>query len=321
MIERTRFDAPARLPLESISVVIPVYNEEESLDELHERLSLALSGLTSYYEIIFVDDGSTDGSAQVMERIWQNDSHVRLLHLRRNFGKATALATGFAETHGDIVITMDADLQDDPDELPRLVECLRQGYDVISGWKQQRCDPLSKTAPSRVFNWVVSRTTGLRMHDFNCGLKAYRQEVVKNLRLYGELHRFVPVLAHSQGYRVTELPVTHHPRQWGKSKYGIERLLRGFFDLMTVLFLTRYLHRPLHLFGAMGLLVLMAGLGINAYLSVLWLYGSAIGHRPLLSLGILLVVVGIQLISTGLIAELVIHLNRQEDKVVDRRFE
>jgi glycosyltransferase involved in cell wall biosynthesis len=321
MIERARGQVPAEQRLETISVVIPVRNEEQTLCALHERLASVLGAQGGDYEILFIDDGSDDGSGQVMERLWQDDKHVRVIQFRRNFGKAAGLAAGFAEAKGDVVITMDADLQDDPDEIPRMVARLREGYDVVSGWKQLRHDPLTKTLPSKLFNWVVARTTGLRLHDFNCGFKAYRHEVIKNLCLYGEMHRFIPVLAHSRGFKVTELPVTHHPRKFGKSKYGIERLLRGFFDLMTVLFLTRYISKPLHLFGTMGLLVFLAGAVINFYLFVLKVQGYAIGHRPLLSLGILLVVVGIQLISTGLIAELVIYLNRREDAVIGRRLE
>jgi glycosyltransferase involved in cell wall biosynthesis len=288
---------------------------------LHQRITTVVEGLTDHYEILFINDGSTDGSASVLERLWRSDKHVKVLQLRRNFGKAAALAVGFEEAKGDIVITMDADLQDDPEEIPRLVACLRDGYDVVSGWKQDRQDPPSKTLPSRLFNWVVSRTTGLKLHDFNCGFKAYRREVVKNVRLYGELHRFIPALAHGQGFRVTELPVKHHPRRFGKSKYGIERLLRGFFDLMTVLFLTRYLKKPLHLFGSIGLLVFVVGMIINFYLVWLKIQGQSIGTRPLLSLGVLMVLVGIQLFCTGLIAELLIYLHQRDEKLIGERFD
>lgn len=324
MMERTRWDDAAKThsnALRSISLVVPIYNEEQSLETLHQRITTVVQSLTDQYEIIFINDGSTDGSAAALERLWRDDKHVKVLQLRRNFGKAAALAVGFEEAQGDIVITMDGDLQDDPDEIPRLVACLRDGYDVVSGWKQERHDPLSKTLPSRLFNWVVSRTTGLKLHDFNCGFKAYRREVVKNVRLYGELHRFIPALAHGQGFRVTELPVKHHPRKFGKSKYGIERLLRGFFDLMTVLFLTRYLKKPLHLFGSLGLLVFVAGMLINLYLVWLKIQGQSIGTRPLLSLGILMVLVGIQLFCTGLIAELLIYLHQRDEKLIGERLD
>ncbi|HZO91542.1 MAG TPA: glycosyltransferase family 2 protein [Chthonomonadaceae bacterium] len=321
MIERTRAGIPDRISLESISVVIPIRNEEQTIRPLYEQLTTVLQSLTGDYEILFLDDGSTDSSAAIMESLWQQDSHVKALQLRRNFGKAAALAVGFAEARGDIVLTLDGDLQDDPQEIPRLVDALREGYDVVSGWKRVRHDPLSKTAPSRLFNWVVSRTTGIHLHDFNCGFKAYRREVVKNVRLYGEMHRFIPVLAHSRGYKVTELPVTHHPRKHGKSKYGIERLLRGFFDLLTILFLTRYLYKPLHFFGALGLLTFLVGFGIDAYLAALWFAGVGIGTRPLLSLGTLLLVIGMQLICTGLIAELMIYLKRDQDNIIGKRLE
>jgi glycosyltransferase involved in cell wall biosynthesis len=324
MIERTHRENTSRAQdaaLQSISLVIPIHNEEQSLEMLHQRITTVVEGLTDHYEILFINDGSTDGSASVLERLWRSDKHVKVLQLRRNFGKAAALAVGFEEAKGDIVITMDADLQDDPEEIPRLVACLRDGYDVVSGWKQDRQDPPSKTLPSRLFNWVVSRTTGLKLHDFNCGFKAYRREVVKNVRLYGELHRFIPALAHGQGFRVTELPVKHHPRRFGKSKYGIERLLRGFFDLMTVLFLTRYLKKPLHLFGSIGLLVFVVGMIINFYLVWLKIQGQSIGTRPLLSLGVLMVLVGIQLFCTGLIAELLIYLHQRDEKLIGERFD
>lgn len=321
MIQRDREKALGQVNLESISLVTPVHNEEQTLYPLHKQLTSVLSALTGDYEIIFVDDGSTDSSAEIMEDLWRKDSCVKVIQLRRNFGKAAALAAAFTLAKSDIVITIDSDLQDDPDEIPHLVSRLRQGFDVVSGWKQKREDPLSKTLLSRLFNWVVVRTTGLKLHDFNCGFKAYRQEVVKNVRLYGELHRFIPVLAYNQGYKVTELPVKHHPRAFGKSKYGIERLLRGFFDLLTVLFLTRYLKKPLHMFGMIGLLMFLVGAGINTYLAALRVQGYTIETRPLLSLGILLIVVGVQVASTGLIAELIVYFTRSEDNHVGRRLE
>jgi glycosyltransferase involved in cell wall biosynthesis len=298
----------------TVSVVIPVLNEEESLDPLYNALTEVMRQVSKEYEVIFVDDGSTDGSAAVLNRLTQTDPRVRVIQQRRNFGKADALSLGFAAARYEVVLTLDADLQDDPTEIPRMIQKLDEGFDVVSGWKRKRHDPIHKTWPSKLFNWTVGKTTGLRLHDFNCGFKAYRSEVVKNLHLYGEMHRFIPALAHGKGFKVAEISVTHHARKFGKSKYGIERLLRGLFDLMTVLFLTRYLSKPLHLFGALGLLILTTGMGINTYLVALKIGGQEIGHRPLLSLGVLLMVVGIQLVCTGLIAELLIYLMRNNNK-------
>jgi dolichol-phosphate mannosyltransferase len=230
---------------------------------------------------------------------------VRVVRLRRNFGKAAALAAGFRQSTGDVVVTIDADLQDDPAEIPRLLAKLDEGFDLVSGWKTQRRDPLRRRIPSKVFNGVVGRVSGVRLHDLNCGLKAYRADVVRNLRIYGELHRFLPVLAHDRGYRVAELPVNHRPREHGKSRYGMERYLRGFLDFLTVWFMGRYRHRPLHLFGGLGLAMGAIGTALLVYLTILKLSGEAIGHRPLLTLGVLLVVVGLQFFSLGLLSELI----------------
>lgn len=290
-------------PEPRLSVVVPVYNERESLTPLHARLGQALAG--EAYEIIFVDDGSTDGSAQVLEAILAADSRVRVIRFGRNFGKAAALAAGFRESSGQIIITLDADLQDDPAEIPRLVAVLEEGYDLVSGWKKGRQDPLSKTIPSRLFNWATSRLTGLPLRDFNSGFKAYRRPLIEHLDLYGELHRFIPALVYWKGFRVTEIPVGHHPRRWGRSKYGMGRFLAGLLDLVTILFLTRFRHRPLHVFGLLGLLSALAGLIINVYLTYVWLLGERIGNRPLLMLGVLLMVIGVQFFSFGLLAEMV----------------
>ncbi|HET6370968.1 MAG TPA: glycosyltransferase family 2 protein [Nitrospiria bacterium] len=289
-----------------LSVVIPVLNEAESLALLHQSLTQVLTSLGKPYEILFVDDGSNDGSYKALCRLSEEDSHVRLIKFRRNFGKAAALSAGFAHTRGAIIITMDGDLQDDPAEIPALLSKIAEGWDLVSGWKAHRKDPLSKRLPSKLFNWVTTKVTGLSLHDFNCGLKAYRHEVIKNLPLYGELHRYIPVMAHEQGFRVTEIKVRHHSRKFGKSKYRFERYLRGFFDLLTVVLLTRYIRRPLHLFGGVGLLCFAAGFVINLYMTYLWLISVPIGHRPLLILGVLLVVTGVQFISMGLIGELLI---------------
>ena len=299
-------DAPA--PIAGISVVVPVQDEEGNLPELHRRLSAALLALALPYEVVFVDDGSTDGTWTALRALAAADPCVVALRHRRNFGKARALANGFAVVRGDAVVTMDGDLQDDPDELPRFLAMLNDGYDVVSGWKQRRQDPLGKTLPSHLFNAVVRRVSGVPLHDFNCGYKAYRREVVRTIRLYGELHRFTPVLAHAQGFRVGELPVRHHPRQWGRSKYGWSRLVKGFLDLLTVIFLTEYRQRPMHVLGLPGLLALAVGVVLGLYLTLeKLLTGAAIGTRPLLLLAVLLVVIGAQFFGLGLLGELLAH--------------
>jgi len=288
-----------------ISVVVPVHDEERTVTLLFEELQAALEPLAQPWEVVFVDDGSTDGSFGALTRLHNAQDNVRVVRLRRNFGKAAALAAGFANAQGDVVVTIDPDLQDDPGEIPRLLAKLEEGFDLVSGWKAHRRDPLTRRALSRIFNWVTGRVSGLRLHDLNCGLKAYRAEVVQGLRLYGELHRFIPVLAHYRGYRIAELPVNHRPREHGRSRYGVERYLRGFLDLLTVSFIGRYRYRPLHLFGGLGLGLGALGFGVLAYLTVLKIGGHAIGRRPLLILGVLLVVVGLQFFSLGLISELI----------------
>ncbi|HKD31875.1 MAG TPA: glycosyltransferase family 2 protein [Gaiellaceae bacterium] len=288
-----------------ISVVVPVHDEERTVALLYDELQAALDPLGQSWEAVFVDDGSTDGSFSALTRLHNALDNVRVVRLRRNFGKAAALAAGFANAHGDVVVTIDADLQDDPAEIPRLLAKLDEGFDLVSGWKAHRRDPITRRVPSKIFNWVTGRVSGLRLHDLNCGLKAYRAEVVQGLRLYGELHRFIPVLAHYRGYRVAELPVHHRPREHGRSRYGVERYLRGFLDLLTVSFIGRYRYRPLHLFGGLGLGLGTLGFGILVYLTILKIGGEAIGRRPLLILGVLLVVVGLQFFSLGLISELI----------------
>ena len=295
----------ARLTLD-VSIIVPVFNEAGSLANLHDKLSQVLGAVVSQYEIIFVDDGSTDSSPDILEQLCRQDGRVRLVQFRRNFGKSAALAIGFSEARGRVVITMDADLQDEPEEIPRFLEAIDEGYDLVSGWKYPRLDPPSKTLPSAIYNGTTRWLTGVPLHDFNCGFKAYRLDVVRELRIYGELHRYIPVLAHWRGFKVSEIKVRHHPRQFGQSKYGWERLSQGLFDLITVLFLNRYTRRPLHLFGWLGLLIFLAGGLIEMYLALLWLEGiRPIGTRPLFSVGILLLFMGIQLISFGLLAELI----------------
>jgi glycosyltransferase involved in cell wall biosynthesis len=287
-----------------ISIVIPLHNEERSIALLYDELDAALQPLAEEWEAVFVDDGSTDGSFAALTRLHAGHDNVRVIRLRRNFGKAMALATGFDNARGETIVTIDGDLQDDPAEIPRLLAKLDEGYDLVSGWKTHRRDPLRRRIPSRIFNWVTGRVAGLRLHDMNCGLKAYRAEVVHGMRLYGELHRFIPVLAHYRGFRASELPVNHRPREHGRSRYGVERYVRGFLDLLTVSFIGRYRHRPLHLFGGLGLVLGTIGFVVLTYLTVLKALGHAIGDRPLLTLGVLLVVVGLQFFSLGLISEM-----------------
>ena len=288
-----------------ISVVVPVYNEAPSLPQLVEELSAALDDLGEEWEVVVVDDGSTDDTFTTLTRLNAEHPSVRAVRLRRNSGKAAALDVGFAEAEGDVVVTIDGDGQDDPAEMRQLLAKLDEGYDLVAGWKTTRRDPLMRRLVSRIFNAVTGRVSGVRLHDMNCGLKAMRAEVVADIRLYGELHRFLPVLAHYRGFRVTEVPVNHRPRRHGRSRYGLERYVRGFLDLVTVTFMGRYRYRPLHLFGGVGLLLGAIGTVTLAYLTVLKLSGEAIGHRPLLTLGVLLVVVGIQFLSLGLLSELI----------------
>ena len=286
---------------------------------LYEELQAALDPLADPCEAVFVDDGSRDGTFAALTRLHARATNVRVVRLRRNFGKSAALAAGFAQTTGETVVTIDGDLQDDPAEIPRLLAKLEEGFDLVSGWKAKRQDPWRRRIPSKLFNWVTGRVSGLRLHDLNCGLKAYRADVVRGLRIYGELHRFLPVLAHYRGYRVAELPVNHRPRQHGRSRYGMERYLRGFLDLLTVSFMGRYRHRPLHLFGGLGLVLGLAGFVLLGYLTVLKATGEAIGHRPLLTLGVLLVVVGLQFFSLGLISELI--TSHHEERAQERERE
>jgi dolichol-phosphate mannosyltransferase len=299
-----------------ISVVVPLFNEEHSLAALYNQIAAVLDSQPEPYEVVFVDDGSTDGSMAALERLHAETTNVVVVHLRRNFGKAAALQAGFLEARGEVVVTMDADLQDDPAEIPQLLAKLDEGFDLVSGWKTRRNDPWSRRVLSKVFNWATAVVSGVRLHDVNCGLKAYKAEVLKGMRIYGELHRFIPVLASYRGFRVAEISVNHRAREHGRSRYGLSRYLRGFFDLLSVTFMGRYRHRPLHLFGGLGLLMGFAGSLVLLYLTVIKIGGAAIGHRPLLTLGVLLVVVGIQLLSLGLLSELI---TSQHEERMDER--
>jgi glycosyltransferase involved in cell wall biosynthesis len=289
-----------------LSVVVPLYNEEESILELHSQLSEALCRVEKPVEILFVDDGSTDRSFEILAQIHEKDPNVRVLQFRRNYGKSAALAMGFNQARGEIIVTLDADLQDDPKEIPNLLKKLDEGYDLVSGWKKKRRDPFVKRVSSKFFNRVTCLLTGLKVHDINCGLKAYRREVTDTIKVYGQLHRFLPVLAHWERFKVGEVVVEHHPRKYGKTKFGVSRYTAGLFDLITVLFLTRYTKRPLHLFGLAGLLSFLAGLIISVYLTIERLfYQKYLTNRPLLFLGILLIIVGVQFVSIGLLGEMI----------------
>ncbi len=295
-----------------ISLVIPVYNEKDSLALLYEEIERTAQHANLQVEVVFVDDGSRDGSWDVIRELTQRHTNIRAIRFRRNFGKAAALSAGFGAATGDIVLTMDADLQDDPAEIPRFLEQLGTGLDVVSGWKQTRYDPWHKVLPSRVFNALVSRLTGVRLHDHNCGMKAYRREVLGEIRLYGELHRFIPVLAAAKGYRVGEIVIHHRPRRFGSSKYGVKRLVKGFLDLLTVRFLTRYRQRPQHFLGGVGLLLLLLGcfgLTYQTLCAVLpWInesWSMPLANFPWLPLSLTAVIVGVQILSVGFLAELV----------------
>ncbi len=294
------------------SVVVPLYNEEESLTELHRRLTLVLPSLADRFEIIFVDDGSTDNSFAVLKTIHAQDDRVKVIRFRKNFGKAPALSAGFKAAQGEIIITLDADLQDLPEEIPALVQKVETGYDLVSGWKLKRKDPMLRKVASRLFNFVTSFYTGVKLHDFNCGLKCYRREVIDEIDLYGELHRYIPAIANWKGFKVGEVQVDHHPRMHGKSKFGSERYLRGLFDLLTVIMLTKYPEKPLHFFGLLGTILSFAGLAINIYLGILRLTGQWIGNRPMLLLGILLLILGVQFIFFGLMGELIVFSSQKE---------
>jgi glycosyltransferase involved in cell wall biosynthesis len=302
----------------SLSIVIPVFNEVESISLLYDEIVAAVDPLSLPWELIFIDDGSTDGTTRVLHEVYGRDPRVQIIEFRRNFGKSAALAAGFEAADGDAVITMDGDLQDLPAEIPRLIDQLNQGADLVSGWKFPRHDPLNKRIPSALFNTVVRSLSGVELHDFNCGLKAYRRDVIKEIRIYGELHRYIPVLAHFRGFRVVEIQVGHRARKYGRSKFGNGRFARGFFDLLTVLFLAQYTRRPLHFFGWFGVGALMLGFVINAYLAIIWLFGHPIGTRPLLTLGVLLMIIGAQFVVFGLLAEMIASTKTGRDYSVRR---
>jgi len=301
---------PSRL---AVSILIPLYNEEENLRPLFQKIREVLPALSGEAEVIFVDDGSTDGSYRVLQELKEEADGVRLIRFRRNFGKSAALRAGFRAVRGARVVIMDADLQDDPAEIPGLLAKLDEGYDLVGGWRADRRDRFVKKWTSRVYNLVTSTLTGIRMHDFNCGLKAFTREVIQAIPIHGELHRYIPVLAHRRGFRVGEVRVTHHPRAHGESKFGPYRFFAGFADLLTVLFLTRYFKKPLHFFGGFGMLFFLIGFFIDFVLLIGSFFGDTIRTRPLLFLGILLMLIGLQFISTGLLGEM-LALGREEEE-------
>lgn len=324
MTRRAQYKDSNLVPSVDISVVIPVYNEADSLEPLFRKLSEVLGGMGRSFEIVFIDDGSVDGSGDVLENLRKLDSRVGVISFRRNFGKSAALDAGFGACRGELVFTMDADLQDDPGEMPSMVAKLEQeDFDLVSGWKHDRQDPLGKTIPSRLFNLVTSFASGLRLHDFNCGFKLYRGIVARGLKVYGELHRYLPALAHWQGYRVTEIKVRHHKRKFGRSKFGAGRLVKGYLDLITVVFLNRYTRSPLHFFGTLGSLLCGLGFAIGLYFVGYWFIHQNIGGRvPLLLFAIFLMLTGVQLISTGLLGEMLtssLHNEREPAYLVRKQ--
>ena len=303
-----------------ITVLVPAWNEAESIPVLHREIVAALEVLGQSWEVLYVDDGSRDGTDQAIASLAAVDPRVRGVSLRRNFGKSAALATGFELARGEWVVTMDADLQDDPAELKRLVEQLESGYDLVSGWKQSRKDPITKTVPSRLFNAVTSWAAGIRLHDFNCGFKIYRREVTQAIEVYGEFHRFLPALAHWAGFRVGEVPVRHRARRYGKSKFGAARFINGFLDLMSAAFISTSALKPLHVFGRIGLLFLTLGAADGAWFVWQWANGEPMRVRPMMLFGMALAVIGIQLILMGLLGEMIAHHGARRSYPARRRY-
>ena len=302
-----------KFSFKKVSILVPLLNEEESLKPLYNEIKKSVKTLSCDHEIFFMDDGSTDKSLDIIKELARIDNKVRYMSFQKNYGKSAALQVGFKHVTGDAIITMDADLQDDPAEIPNLLKKLEEGSDMVSGWKKKRFDPFIKRYSSRFFNYITGLMSGIKIHDFNCGLKAYKKEVVASINVYGELHRYIPVLANWQGFSVSELVVKHHPRRYGKTKFGISRFFKGFVDLITVIFTTRYITRPMHLFGFFGAISFLLGFLLNGYLSYEWLMGKPLSNRPLLFLGMLLIIVGVQLFAVGLLGEMMVH-NSSTDK-------
>lgn len=302
-----------------LSVVVPLYNEEESIPQLTSEIRDAVEKLSLEYELIFIDDGSRDGSFKQIMSLASSDSRIKCLRFRRNYGKAAALSEGFRVANGQMVVTMDSDLQDDPSEIGALINKINEGFDVVSGWKKSRKDPWTKKVPSKLFNLVTRIMSGIRIHDFNCGLKIYKADVIKTINIYGEMHRYIPVLAKMAGFSVTEIVVNHRARLYGNTKFGAGRFLKGFLDLVTVIFLGKYNRNPLHFFGKIGTILFTGGLIINSYLTIQWLGGIWIGNRPILFLGVLLMIVGIQFISLGLLAEMITSRGNESNYSISER--
>ena len=297
-----------------ISIVIPIKNEEESIEKLYLEIIDVVKKNKINYQIVFVDDGSTDKSYQILEKLHKLDKKIKIVKLRGWFGKSIALQAGFENSNGETIITMDADLQDNPIEIPKLIKMLDEGYDLVSGWKKNRHDPISKTLPSKLGNWTTRLLTGIKIHDLNCGLKAYKRVVVENLHIYGELYKYIPVLAEKQNFKVGEIIVIHRPRKYGKSKFGWQRNIKGFLDMLTVTFLTGYMKKPAHFFGTIGIMLSFIGFLIGVYITYLRVFTGTIQYRqPLLFLGMLLMIIGIQLITTGLLAEMLVNLDQKEN--------
>lgn len=295
----------------TVSVLVPAYNEEQNIAELHDEITISLVDLNSDkiisdWEIWLINDGSTDATEQIILELCKQDSHTHIISFRKNFGKSAALQAGFRHADGDIIFTMDADLQDDPAEFKRFIKTIDLGYDLVVGWKQKRLDSLEKRLPSKLFNITTSKMAGFTLHDFDCGFKCFRREVVESIDLYGELHRYIPVLVHRDGFVITEIPIHHRKRKHGRSKYGFERYMRGLLDSLTTTFLLRFSDRPMYYFGRIGVIAMTVGIVICSALSIEWLFGAAIGHRPLLTLGVLLIIIGFQSISTGFVCNLII---------------
>lgn len=304
--------------LKNISIIIPIFNEESSIEPLYREIVNSLSNISNRYEIIFIDDGSTDSTLTNINNLITIDNNIVLVQLNRNYGKSDALQEGFNIAKYDYIITMDGDLQDDPNEIENLINILDEGWDCVSGWKKNRKDPLSKTIPSYFFNTFISFFSGLKLHDFNCGIKVYKSNVIKDLNIYGGLHRYIPLLLHNNGYKVTECTVNHRPREHGKTKYGKSRFLHGIFDFLTINFLRKYFNRPMYFFGTFGLILSSIGLLINIYLTYFWFQGTYIANRPLFFLAILLILVGIQSLSIGLIGELIVNSSRNKANKVKK---
>ena len=304
-----------------LSVVVPVYNEEDSVEALYDEVNYTLSSLDIKREIIFVDDGSTDDTFNKLNELYLRGEDIHIIKFRKNFGKSAALNAAFERLRGSIVITMDGDLQDDPKQIPRFIERIEEGYDLVSGWKYIRNDPITKRIPSKIFNRLARVLTGVELHDFNCGFKAYKKETLENITLYGEMHRYIPALAAWNGFKIGEIKVEHRPRIHGKSKYGVSRLFKGFLDLITVKFLISYSSRPLHVFGMPGIFSLSLGFLIGLYLVILkYLEGISLSERPLLLLSVLLVILGLQFVSIGLLGEM-ITFRSMKDESTDRYVE